>query len=112
MENFTLKDNLRHRAYSFPKTVLDFKRCGEIPDVENDTLLLDGTEVPYEVEATADGYILRTIADLPYNSEHEFAWHKGRSKFKKLGSKNAFLSVKSLNDGLYAAEVKTGGKFS
>lgn len=112
MENFTLKDNLRHRAYSFPKTVLDFKRRGEIPDVENDTLLLDGTEVPYEVEATADGYILRTIADLPYNSEHEFVWHKGRSKFKKLGSKNAFLSVKSLKDGLYAAEVKTGGKFS
>lgn len=105
MENFTIKDCLRHRAFSFPKTVLNFQKTGEMPNGETDVLLVNGVETPYEINPKNNGYILKTIADLPYNSKRDFTFKKGKNSFSPLENDNGKIGVKSENGGLYAVDA-------
>lgn len=111
MENFVLKDNLRHKAYSFPKTVLTFNKTGEMPDEKTDVLYINGVKSPYEVLPEKVGYILKTIADLPYNSERKFEWKKGDNDFKPLWRDNGIISIKNIDDGLYSVKARFGAEF-
>ena len=108
MENFVLKDRLRHRAYNFPETLLSFQQSGKAPDPGRNTLLMDGVPVPYQTEKAAEGYILRLIADLPCRGEHAFTWKRGKSPFADLGCDNGVLSVRDVPGGLFEAETKNG----
>ena len=112
MENFVLKDNLRHRAYSFPKTVLNFHKTGKMPDTKTDVLYVNGEKTPYEVLPEKEGYILKTISDLPYNSERDFAFKKENNNFTPLGKDNGIIAVESVKYGLYTARSTFGAKFS
>ncbi len=111
MKNFVLKDNLRHRAYSFPKTVLNFHKTGGMPDEKNDVLYVNGVKTPYEILPEKEGYILKTIADLPYNSERNFTFKKGENDYKPLGNDNGIIAVESINGGLYSVKSSFGAKF-
>lgn len=112
MGNFVLKDNLRHRAYSFPKTVLNFYKTGDKPDEKNDVLYVNGVKTPYEILPEKDGYILKTIADLPYDSERNFTFKKGENNYKPLGNDNGIIAVESIRGGLYSVTSFFGAKFA
>lgn len=105
MENFALKDNLRHKAFSFPKTVLSFQKFGKTPDEKTDVLQVNGVMTPYEVIPEKGGYVLKTIADLPYNSVREFAWKRGKNDFSPIGCDNGKISVKSIKGDLYTVKA-------
>lgn len=111
MENFLLKDNLRHRAYSFPKTVLNFRKTGEMPDGNTDVLYINGKKSPYEVLPQKMGYILKTITDLPYDSARSFTWGKGECDFSSIGDNNGIIAVRSIKSGLYTIETNFGANF-
>lgn len=101
MENFILKDTLRHKAYSFPKTVLHYQKTGTPPDREKDALYVNGVKTPYETQASGDGYVLTTIADLPYGETREFVWKKENGAFLDVGFDNGTIAVESVKGGLY-----------
>lgn len=112
MGYFVLKDNLRHRAYTFPKTVLNFHKTGDKPDEKNDVLYVNGVKTPYEILPEKDGYILKTIADLPYDSERSFTFKKGENNYKPLGNDNGIIAVESIKGGLYSVASSFGAKFA
>lgn len=105
MENFAIKDNLRHKAFSFPKTVLNFQKTGAMPNVKTDVLQVNGVETPYEVIPKEGGYVLKTIADLPYNSERLFTFKKGKNSFLPLANDNGIINAQSVKGGLYAVKA-------
>ena len=51
MKNFVLKDELRHKAYSFPKTLLRY-HLDEMPE-KDDGLYVNDSAVPYQMEKEA-----------------------------------------------------------
>lgn len=106
MENFVLKDALRHKAYSFPQTVLHYRKAGLAPDPDKDALYVNGVKTPYETCAREGGYLLTTIADLPCGEQREFVWKKENGVFAPVGSDNGLLAVKSVEGGLYDVETK------
>ncbi len=112
MEDFILKDNIRHKAYNFPKTVLSFKKKGAPPDEKSDVLFMDGFQTHYEIEPNENGYLLKLLADLAFLGEHHFSWKKGKNVFEKLGADNGIIRVESLKDGLFKIWLKTGESFT
>ena len=102
MEDFVLKDQLRHWAYVFPETMLIYEMKGKAPNLTADILCMDGKPVPYEAETTNDGYRLKVMADLPYRGEHTFTWKKGKnSKDRSVTALRShylrYFSIVSLN---------------
>ena len=112
MENFILKDELKHWAYRFPETVLEYECKGKSPDAAIDALLMDGVPVPYEAVKTKNGYRLKVLADLPYLGSHSFVWEKDKNAFAPIGNENGKISIASIKNGLFAVELSSGEKFS
>lgn len=103
MENFILKDELNHRAYAWPHTVLYYAQTGAMPVVGQDALLMNGTKVAYQAEQTDNGYTLKVLADLPRGEQRVFEWAKGDSPSTPLGEEgldNGLICVESVENGL------------
>ena len=103
MKNFILKDDLNHRAYAWPQTVLSYSQCGEMPIVGEDTLYRNGEPISYQAERTDSGYTLKILSDLPRGKKYVFEWKKGNSPstpLEKEGLNNGFLCVESVENGL------------
>lgn len=112
MKNFVLKDELRHKAYSFPKTLLRY-HLDEMPE-KDDGLYVNDSAVPYQMEKEGGGYVLKTLSDLPTGAERVFTWKKGRQVFASIvqdGLQNEFFSVKSERQGGFRILHKDGAEF-
>lgn len=103
MKSFVLKDYLNHRAYAWPKTVLNYFQEGDMPVVGRDALLMNGEKVAYQAEKAEGGYTLKVLADLPQGEQRAFTWTEGDSpttSLAKAGLNNGFIRVESLKNGL------------
>ena len=113
MKDFFLKDELRHKAYSWPQTVLHYEFDGNAPDPDTHILCRNGEEVPFQSEKIAkDRYKLTVLTDLPYLKEYSFCFSKGKSKYQALHLDNGIISVQSVKGGLYRVVLKSGEVFS
>lgn len=101
MKNFYLTDDLRHSAFSWPRTMLRYE-IDYLPDKSRDTLTLDGVAIPYDVETKGGVNCLKVMADLPTYASRKFEWIEGKSPSAKVGE--GILSVHSIEGGLYAIQ--------
>ena len=108
--NFVLEDQLRHRAYQFPQTMLVYPKTGKMPEKE-DVLCINGEPTPYETERTEDGYNLKVITDLPYLGRREFTWKKGKTSFAPLGQDNGLLRIEFAENALFSVSLGSGEMF-
>lgn len=109
MKNFILKDELRHRAFSFPKTLLSFAFDGAAP-TGNRTLLMDGQAIDYDCSSTEKGHVIKVFADLPYLGCHTFTWGDESYQRNALGNNNGEIAIESIKGGLFSVSVD-GEKF-
>lgn len=104
MNNFILNDNLFHKAYSWPKTVLSYRFKGNAPMRGADVLLMDNQPICYQAEQENDHYILRVLADLQTGAKHEFVWEKGNEIiYSELdtGMNNGAIRIEDIDGGLF-----------
>ena len=114
MNNFTLNDNLSHKAYSWPKTVISYQFNGDAPVIGEDVLLMDEKPVAYQVEQRPGGYELKVLADLPTGAKHEFSWGKSKNiPYSKLneGMDNGVLSIENICGGLFSVSCFNGTQY-
>lgn len=107
MKNFVLKDNIRHKEYSFPKTLLSFNFQNETY-AEGKILLMDGKPVEFDYQPINNGYSIKVLADLPYMGEHIFTWENGTCSFSSLDNDNGMFCVVNNEYGLFDVVLKNG----
>ena len=112
MKQFILRDDLNHKAYSWPKTMLTY-RLKMCPD-SDDVLYMDDQAIPFQIEKQGNCCILKIIADLPTGGHHTFSWAKGDRLFSSLVNEslsNEYFNVYSNKNGGFIVVYKSGAKF-
>ena len=113
MQDFILKDNLCHAAYSFPNTLLCYEQTGETPRYGVDILCKNGEPVPYQTETLGENrYDLKIVSDLPTGGEYVYEWKKGGTAIATPldgdAMDNGIIRVDSVKNGLATVSHRSG----